>query len=75
MIGVETWMHECINSGPDGMWFASSLISILVMYGLLRLIFSAVQDALSAHRQKDYTLPYSRTPTVTLSNGAITVLI
>ena len=51
--------QKCVNNGPYGIWFASTLIIILFVYAISRSVFGYIQDFIITNRSKDFIVPYT----------------
>lgn len=57
--GLQVMSRGCVDNGPYGIWFASTLIIILFIYAVLRSLFGYVQDIIVSNRNKDFIVPYT----------------
>ena len=68
IVGVQTMSKACVDNGPYGIWFASTLIIVLFVYAVFRVIFGYVQDWIISGRSKDFIVPYTNPNSTEKSN-------
>jgi hypothetical protein len=68
VLGLQTITRTCINNGPYGIWFASSLIITLMIYAVVRVMLANLQDVLINYRSKDFVVPYSNPNNIERAN-------